>query len=212
LAGIVKMASNQNLCGRIVKVHVVSFPEAATPPQLRRQVLDLQHETWPPGPGLAPPDNSLTHDPALHPQSLLLIDDGIVLAALDILTSHLSHAGRSYKAGGLSTVVTRRAQRGRGYGHHLVTVGHDVMATSTLDLGLFTCDRPLQSFYEAAGWHTLPGTVLIGGTPTAPFPSDQPGFDKVTLGDFFTDAGRAHRASFENARIELYPGDIDRLW
>ena len=36
--------------------------------------------------------------------------------------------------------------------------------------------------------------------------------EKVTLADFFSVEARRHRFSFEHARIELYPGDIDRLW
>ena len=191
---------------------VVSYPEADTPVPLRSQVLDLQHEAWPPGPGSAPPAQGCTHDPALGPVSMLLVDDGIVVAALDILHKRLLHRGQSFDVGGLSTVVTRRSRRGRGHGGHLVAAARRAMADSDLDVGLFTCDRHLQRFYEAAGWQVLPGAVLVGGTPTAPFPSDRPGFDKVTVGDFFSAHGRAHRSSFEHSRIELYPGDVDRLW
>lgn len=56
----------------------------------------------------------------------------------------------------------------------------------------------------------LPGTVLIDGTPDAPFPSDQ--FDKLTLADLITDHARDAAASVNNTRIELYPGKIDKLW
>jgi hypothetical protein len=52
--------------------------------------------------------------------------------------------------------------------------------------------------------------VVVGGTPEDPFPSDA--FDKVTLGGFFTERARARRDAFVGARIELYPGAIDRLW
>jgi hypothetical protein len=81
---------------------------------------------------------------------------------------------------------------------------------SGADLGIFTCDRPLAGFYERGGWHVLPGAVLIGGTLNAPFPSDQ--FDKVTLAAFFTEHARRHATTFDHARIELYPGNIDKLW
>lgn len=85
-----------------------------------------------------------------------------------------------------------------------------MIAASGADLGIFTCDRPLRGFYEGAGWQVLPGSVLIGGTPEAPLPSDL--FDKVTLAAFFTDHPRRHAKDFDCSRIELYPGDIDRLW
>lgn len=60
---------------------------------------------------------------------------------------------------------------------------------------------------------TYPRTpVLIGGTERDPFPSDGPGFHKVTMADFFTDHARRHRASFIHARVALFPGQLDRLW
>ncbi|MEU9122317.1 GNAT family N-acetyltransferase [Streptomyces sp. NPDC048506] len=239
-------------------MQLLSFPEAATPPELRAQVRELHQEAWPApespadpapeppagasaatgaGDSAGPHDNvrqglGLHHDPALRPVSMLLVDEGTVLAALDILSKPIVHAGRRFLAGGLSTVVTRQAVRGRGHGRRLVAAAHQVMASADpgptpdlrldldlrlnldlrLDLGLFTCDRPLQGFYESAGWHVLPGAVLVGGTPQAPFPSDQPGFDKVTMADFFSPAARQARAAFRNTRLALYPGDIDKLW
>jgi aminoglycoside 2'-N-acetyltransferase I len=94
-----------------------------------------------------------------------------------------------------------------------VTAARDrMMLTPGLDPGMFTCDRPLQRFYESAGWQLLTGTVLIGGTPGAPFPSDQPGFDKVTMGDSFSAAARRQHGLFLGTRIGLYPGEIDKLW
>lgn len=188
-------------------VQILSCPEEATPSELRAQVLEIQRQTWPSVGADGP-----THDPQLKPLSLLLVEDGTVVAALDILFKHIVHAGRRYAAGGLSTVVARNEVRGRGYGRRLVTAARETMIDQQLDLGLFTCDRPLQAFYESAGWHLLPGTVVIGGSPDAPFPSDQPGFDKVTMGDLFSPAARRSEASFHHTRIELYPGEIDKLW
>ncbi|MGH3416724.1 MAG: GNAT family N-acetyltransferase [Actinocrinis sp.] len=195
-------------------MQIVSFPEADTPPELRAQALALQAEAWP---SLGAPEREPGHDPLLHPLSMLLVEDGRVLATLDILSKEIVHAGRRLTAGGLSTVVTCEGLRGKGLGRQLVTAARELMAGHTsafrrLDVGLFTCDRPLLGFYERAGWQLLPGTVLVGGTPAEPFPSDQPGFDKVTLGGFFTRAGREARASFPHARVALYPGEIDKLW
>jgi GNAT superfamily N-acetyltransferase len=106
--------------------------------------------------------------------------------------------------------TTRPSTRGRGHGRRLVTAARDLIAGRGTDLGIFTCDRPLAGFYESAGWQVLPETVLIGGTPDRPFPSDQ--FDKVTLAAFFTDHARRYAKTFDHARIALYPGDIDKLW
>ncbi|MEU6368649.1 GNAT family N-acetyltransferase [Streptomyces sp. NPDC046931] len=192
-------------------MQILAFPEESTPPELRTQVRDLQEQAWPSADGPVAAD-APTHDPLLLPWSMLLVAEGTVLAALDILTKEISHAGRRYAAGGLSTVVTRRERRGLGHGGRLVAAARETMIARNLDLGLFTCDRPLRAFYERAGWQVLPGTVLIGGTPQDPLPSDRPGFDKVTLGDFFSAGARQHRTSFHDSRVELYPGQIDKLW
>ena len=60
-------------------MEIVSFPETATPRGLRAQVLTLQRQEWP---GAAP-----GHDPALKPLSMLLVDKGVVLAALDFFSA-----------------------------------------------------------------------------------------------------------------------------
>ena len=189
-------------------MRIVSFPEAEVPPELRRQQTALQDETWPPSRprGLGP-----RHDPRLSPVSVLLVDDkGRVLSALDILSKRIDHRGREYAASGLSAVVTAPIVRRRGYARRLVAAARELIEAGGADLGIFTCDRPLQAFYEAAGWQHLPGTVLIGGTPQDPLPSDR--FDKVTLACFFSPAAQAAAVDFVGARVDLYPGEIDRLW
>jgi GNAT superfamily N-acetyltransferase len=188
-------------------VRIVSFPEADVPPELRTQVLALQDQAWP---GYEPGAPGPLHDPALRPLSMLLLDDGRVLSALDILSKEIEHAGQRFAARGLSTVVTDEAERGKGYGLMLVEAAREAIERSGADLGIFTCDTPLRTFYERAGWHVLPGTVLVGGTPVSPFPSDQ--FDKVTMARFFSPKARALADAFVGARIELYPGEIDKLW
>jgi aminoglycoside 2'-N-acetyltransferase I len=193
-------------------MEIRSFPERDVPPALRVQVLALQRQAWPAGEVADDRDPSAeaAHDPALHPLSMLLIEDAVVLAALDILSKDLMHQGRRYAVSGLSTVVVHPASRGRGYGRQLVSAARARIAGSDADLGIFTCDRPLQAFYEAAGWSTLLGTVLIGGSPEAPFPSDQ--FDKVTMAAFFSAKALQAADSFNHCRIELYPGNHDKLW
>ncbi|MEV7617425.1 GNAT family N-acetyltransferase [Streptomyces sp. NPDC089799] len=193
-------------------MEILSFPEEATPPGLRAQVREIQEQAWPSPPGEAAPPDAPVHDPALRPLSMLLVDGGTVMAALDVLSKEIVHAGARYAAGGLSTVVARREARGRGHGRRLVAAARESMRGRGLDLGLFTCDRPLRSFYEGAGWQLLPGAVLIGGTPEDPFPSDRPGFDKVTMAGFFSPAARRAEPLFHGSRIALHPGETDRLW
>ncbi len=168
----------------------------------------LDQQAWP-GDSDAPA-RTPRHDPALRPVSMTLVADGRVLAALDILSKEIEHAGERYAASGLSTVVTDEAVRRRGHGRRLVVAAREAIAESGADLGIFTCDRPLGPFYESAGWTVIPGAVLVGGTPEEPFPSDQ--WDKVTLASFFSAKAQRGAGSFAGARIALFPGSIDKLW
>ncbi len=172
----------------------------------------MQEQAWPSDTPAERGSLAPIHDAALRPLSMLLVDGDRVLSALDLLFKEIDHAGRMFSAAGLATVVTPMARRGQGHGRLLVSHARRAMQELGVDLGLFTCDRPLRSFYEECGWQTLPGTVLIGGTPDEPFPSDLPEFDKVALGSFFSPAAIAARDAFRGARVLLYSGNIDKLW
>ncbi|WP_314251148.1 GNAT family N-acetyltransferase [Streptomyces kutzneri] len=187
-------------------MRVIGCAEADLPAGLAQQVAELEDAAWP---GAEP-----GHDPALAPRALLLLAaDGTVAASLALLFKEIRLAGRTYRAAGLSAVVTRPALRGRGCGARLVAEARAGLAADpAVDLALFSCDRPLAAFYEAAGFEVLPGTVLVGGTPEDPLATDDPGFDKLVLAAFFTDdPGRDH-AAFTGVRVPLHPGNTDRLW
>jgi GNAT superfamily N-acetyltransferase len=189
-------------------MEIVSFPESEVPQAWRVEVLRLQRQAWPSDEPMGA--GRVVHDPLLQPVSMLLIDGGHVCSALDVLSKTISFVGREWVASGLSTVVTDVTLRGRGYGRRLVAAARNRIAASGADVGLFTSDTPLRRFYESAGWELLPGTVLIGGTEAAPFPSDR--FDKVTFGGFFTPPALRAREAFVGVRIPLHPGEIDMLW
>ncbi|MET9698765.1 GNAT family N-acetyltransferase [Streptomyces sp. NPDC006529] len=186
---------------------IATYAEADLPPALAAQAAALEARAWP---GAAP-----GHDPALAPRTMLLLDaPGAVAAALTLLHKEIRHAGRTYRAAGLSAVVTREDVRGRGHGGRLVAAARSALALRPgPDLALFSCDRGLAAFYEAAGFRRLPGAVLVGGTPQDPLATDAPGFDKVVLADFFGPTHEADpAAAFAGTRIGLYPGTVDRLW
>ncbi|MFB7467156.1 GNAT family N-acetyltransferase [Streptomyces sp. NPDC056224] len=185
---------------------VLVYEAAALPAELGGQVEALEAAAWP---GASP-----GHDPALAPRALLLVDgDGTVAASLALLYKEIEVAGRRYRAAGLSAVVTRAALRGRGLGGRLVAAARaELAADPAVDVALFSCDRPLAPFYEAAGFARLPGTVLVGGTPAEPLATDGPGFEKEVVAAFFTDTPERDRAAFSGVRVPLYPGNTDRLW
>ena len=184
---------------------LLSCPQSQLPAAMRAEQLRLHRQAW-------PDTDDAEHDPMLEPVTMLLLDGEKALATLDILSKSIEHRGERYAVSGLSAVVTDAAARGHGYGSRLVAAARTAMAGNGRDLGIFTCDLPLAGFYQRAGWQLLPGTVLIGGTREHPFPSDQFAAPKVTLAALFTEHARSHTADFDHARIELFPGEIDRLW
>ncbi|MBU2713486.1 GNAT family N-acetyltransferase, partial [Zooshikella harenae] len=133
-----------------------------------------------------------------------------IYATLDILCKCFVHQDEIYSASGLSCVATAPSERGKGYGKMLVTSAYQLIKQNNSDIGIFTCDTYLEKFYTGCGWNTLENTHLIGGTPKEPFSSEQ--FDKVTLISFFSNKAQKNAHTFNNCNIELYPGDIDRLW
>lgn len=205
---LVRSQMLRHIACETVEVRIVSYPEGRVPLDLRWQVIAMQDEAWPSG---EPPDPAPWHDQSQDPLSVLLVDDeGRVLAALDILSKEIAHKGETYAASGISATVTDEAVRGQGYGRTLAKAARDIMEENGADLGIFTCDAYLKKFYESAGWQHLPGTVLIGGTPIDPFPSDL--FDKVTLASFFSPRAKDSESDFVGSRIELFSGEIDKLW
>ncbi|MGW7439004.1 GNAT family N-acetyltransferase [Streptomyces sp. NPDC054849] len=186
-------------------MRVLGFAEADVPVAPARRLAALEADVWP---GSTP-----GHDPALVPRVMLLVDAaGVVAASLALLYKEIPLAGRTYRAAGLSAVVTRPELRGRGHGGRLVAAARaEPAADRAVDVALFSCDRPLAPFYEAAGFAQLPGTVLVGGTPGDPLATDAPGFDKVVVADFFTDTPDRDRAAFTGVRVPLHSGPVDRL-
>jgi aminoglycoside 2'-N-acetyltransferase I len=191
----------------MLRMRILSFPEHDVPPELRIEQVRLQDQAWPSD---EPSGPEPWHDQALRPVSMLLMDGDRVVAALDILSKEIVVGLERFAASGLSAVVTDPLERGKGYGRTLCEAAKGVMAEAGADVGIFTCDGGLTTFYERAGWRHLEGTVVIGGTPEDPYPSDA--LDKVTMGAFFSERARAHEASFIGRRIDLFPGTIDRLW
>jgi aminoglycoside 2'-N-acetyltransferase I len=189
-------------------IGIMTYPEHAVPTHLRLQVVRLQDLAWPSD---GPPDPAPWHDPSLRPLSVMLVkDEDQVVSALDILSKEIVHLGQTYAASGISTMVTDPDFRSHGFGRQLAEAALEIMAANGDDLGIFTCDRELRRLYESAGWSHLPGSVLVGGSPEHPFPSDQ--FDKVTVASFFSARALLAAPQFIGARIELYPGPIDKLW
>jgi GNAT superfamily N-acetyltransferase len=138
-----------------------------------------------------------------------LVVDGQLASHLSVPRKTIEHCGETYKAYGLSGVLTVPAFRGKGYGERVVRAATAFMEEDGADVGLFTCDPPLRTFYERCGWTVLEGAWLVGGTRARPFPSDTLG--KITFARFFSDRAQARRNDFMGAAIWLELGEDD-LW
>src|SRR3954471_7999348 len=113
---------------------ILVHPQDAVPAALLAGIRALDEQAWPRDPGEAP--RTPRHDPALRPVSMALVAGGRVVAALDILSKQIEHAGEQFAASGLSTVVTDEAVRGRGHGRRLVSAAREAIEASGADLGI----------------------------------------------------------------------------
>lgn len=139
---------------------------------------------------------------------MLLVEGEQVLAYLAVPSKTIEHAGRTYRASGLSAVSTHPAHLRQGHAARLATAAREWIEASAADLGVFTCDPPLVPLYEGCGWVHMPTTVVVGGTRALPFRADTLG--KATLMGFFSPDAQAHRADFEGADVylDLREGDL----
>lgn len=185
---------------------ILSWPQASVPASIEAQVLALSESEWPSDGEPRIP----RHDVRLSPVTMVRLLNDVVVASLSVLTKDIVCAGETYTASGLSAVVTAPSVRGRGYGLELATAAHELIRSSGVDVGIFTCDRGLCDFYSRAGFSVVEGSYLVGGTVEEPLLSSD--FAKVLMLSTIRSRAQADRGSFEGARIELYSGVIDRLW
>jgi len=188
---------------------LLAYPQELLPPHLKEAVIDVLEQEWPSVFNREDRLGKPLHDPNKHPLMVMLVDQDMMLSCLAVPSTLIHLAGETYKASGLSAVLTNAAYRGRGYGRRLVTAARELIAGSDADIGVFTCDPPLVPFYVGCGWTLMEHTSVIGGTREKPFPADSLG--KRTLMGFFSAKAQAHRSDFEGAAIHLGLREGD-LW
>jgi len=187
---------------------VVTYPQDDLPLDLKRQALEILAAAFPGGRSVEERLSRRLHDPRTSPVCMLLVEGDRVLAYLAVPSTTIDHAGRTYRASGLSAVSTHPAHLRQGHAARLITAARAWIEASDADLGVFTCDPPLVPLYEACGWTHMPSTVVVGGTREQPFRAD--GLGKATLMCFFSPSARERRADFEGADVylDLREGDL----
>lgn len=188
---------------------VVRFAQEACPASIREQIIDLMRREWPEAFGDADEAVQWPDLPETSPTSLVLIEGGIVISHVAVPWKQIEHAGQTYRAFGLSEVMTAPAYRGKGYGLKLVKEALSFIEEQSPDIGVFTCDAPLIRFYAQGGWEHMQGTCLVGGTREKPFRSDTLG--KATMMRFFSSKAQHSRSAFEGADVFLDLGER-KLW
>lgn len=110
------------------------------------------------------------------PQWAVLAWEGDQLVAhVGIVVRDATLDGQSVKIGGIGSVKTHPAARGRGYaGQAIGQAAAFFAAESALAFALLVCRAPLVPFYGKLGWQPFGGTLLVeqpGGT--VPFTANE---------------------------------------
>jgi GNAT superfamily N-acetyltransferase len=189
-------------------IEIIACPEEELSDHLRSQTLSALRAEWPSAFSAAPVESTQLNDPALHAMIFSLVVDGHLASHASVPWKMIEHRGEAYTACALSGVLTLPSFRDKGYGEQLVRAATAFMEQDGADVGLFTCDPPLRTFYERCGWSLLEGAWLVGGTRARPFPSDTLG--KLTFGRFISRRGQARKNDFAGTPIwlELREGDL----
>jgi len=159
------------------------------------QILSFVRIEWP---ELFSGDSRLrdwTSKPELHPATLLLEEEGVLISRLEVVWNVLHLAGEVYTTYGLSGVFTYPAFRKQGYGLQLVlSAKHYVEEQGNADIVLF--HSTLKGFYEQAGFECMESLRTLIGDPRNPEESDETGFML-----FLSEKGKRGRQHFEKGPV-----------
>jgi GNAT superfamily N-acetyltransferase len=181
----------------MIQQHI--YESQDVPENFKCQILSFVRIEWP---ELFSGDLRLrdwTTAPEMHPVTFLLEEERVLISRLEVVWTHIQHAGETYKAYGLSGVFTYPAFRKQGYGLQLVQSAKDyIEQRGDADLVLF--HSTVKGFYEQAGFERMDRLVTLVGDVDNPERSDETGFML-----FLSEKGKRGRESFE--KEPLYFGE-----
>ncbi len=135
----------------------------------------------------------------MHPVSLFLEEEGVLISNLEVVWKLLHQAGETYKAYGLTGVFTYPAFRKQGYGLELVHSARSyIEQRGDADIVIF--HSTVKGFYEKAGFERMDSLVTLVGDPKNPESSNETAFML-----FVSEKGKRGRTSFEKG--PLYFGE-----
>ena len=176
------------------------YPSEDLPPDLKWQILSFLRIAWSGG---FVGENRLRDWislPTDHPSHVVLVENGLLISHTEVVWKYLDHAGETYKAYGLSGVLTYPSFRGQGYGRQVVDAGTRIIRAGDADIGIFHCAHSLGPFYAKSGWIPMPGTTTWVGPKSAPVVSDE-----LLMMLFLSEKGQRGRPAFE--REPFYFGE-----
>ena len=184
------------------------FSSDNCPIDIRNQIVRLIKNEWPNTFKVNEPDWPL-ESLSLFPISLVYIENDNVISHALISRTQIYISNRCYTAFGLGSMVTKQQFRRKGYGRILFKNVTEYMNNEKADIGIFTCDPELISFYNCIGWDITKSSPLIGGSIEKPFPSTQ--INKVTLIQLFSDAAKVEKNNILKKPIFIELGE-GKLW
>lgn len=179
----------------MIKQHL--FESRDVPERFQCQILSCVRIEWP---ELFSGDRRLrdwTSKPELHPVTLLLEEEGVLISRLEVVWDVLYHAGEAYTTYGLSGAFTYPAFRKQGYGVQLVQSARDYIEQRG-DADIVLLHSTLEGFYEKAGFERMEGLITLVGNPHNPERSAETGFML-----FLSEKGKRGRNSFENKPVYI---------
>lgn len=87
--------------------------------------------------------------------------DGQIVSCLTIVERTAEVTGSSMRLGGVGGVATLPARQRQGYAAQVLAATAEFLGTLPVDFGLLFCSPQLVPFYARAGWHAVPGPLLI---------------------------------------------------
>jgi len=127
---------------------------------------------YPPG---APPTAGAELTWAAPQWAVMAWDDDQLIAHVGIVVRDATLDGQGVRIGGIGSVKTHPAARGRGYARRAIGRAVEFFAADqALAFALLVCRVPLLPFYGKLGWQPFGGTLLVeqpGGT--VPFTANE---------------------------------------
>jgi GNAT superfamily N-acetyltransferase len=179
----------------MIKHHL--YDSRDVPAHLHWQILSFVRIEWP---ELFSGENRLkdwTSRSELHPVTLLIEEEGVLISRLEVVWDMLLHAGETYRIYGLSGMLTYPAFRKQGYALQLVREAIAYIKQQG-DADLVLLHSTLQGFYEKAGFERMERVVTLVGDPLHPEISHETAFML-----FLSPRGQQGRRAFETQPVYM---------